>query len=245
MATVLKETVDIDGFAKKVRVLARAQYDSPQYKRILEIPLNKERARIFTLQKAHWTVNRRDCWGFAQGLAPMDVKKLIWAHEEDELIGNKTRGVDDHFSLKVRQSELIGLRPEDFVNNPMREGTRTCIYAWVHLVKDSHWLTSVAACTALEVRNSSEWVEEGGMSYRMGKRLEKELGIPFEKQVSATEHSAVDVEHAHMLMQIAMRHGTTSEKLDLIMQGLTESWEIDRVWHGQLADMMAELPGPA
>ena len=236
---------DIKAFAEDVRRRANAQFETPQYKRVLSLPLTRERAQTYTLQKAHWNLNRRDCWAFAQALAPMRVKKLVWEHESDELAGNKERGVEDHYSLQVRQSALIGLTRDDFLNETPREGTRTCLYAWIHLVKDSHWLKSISACAALEVSNSSEWVAEGGMSYRWGKKMEKELGIPFAKQINAKEHAEVDVEHAHMLMDVARENANTQADLDLMMEGLIESWQLDQTWKGMLADMMAELPDPA
>ena len=244
MATVLKSDADLKTFAKEVRKLANDQYASPQYQRILSLPLNEKRAQVYTLQKAFWNLNRRDCWALAQGVAPMDVKKLIWEHEEDELAGNKTRGVEDHYSLQVRQSKEIHLTLEDFKNEVPREATRTCNYAWLFLVRNTHWLTAVASCAALEVSNSSDWVDGGGMSYRMGKRFEKDLGIPFHKQLNAAEHAEVDIVHGSLMMQVAERHATSKDKLDLIMQGLVESWEIDRVWKGQLAEMMEAVPGP-
>jgi hypothetical protein len=79
----------------------------------------------------------------------------------------------------------------------------------------------------------------------MGKRYEEDLGIPFHKQVNAKEHAEVDVEHAHMLMQIARRYATTPEALDLLMQGLIESWDIETVWKGQVVEMLEVLPAPA
>ena len=79
----------------------------------------------------------------------------------------------------------------------------------------------------------------------MGKRYEEDLGIPFHKQVNAKEHAEVDVEHAHMLMQIARRYATTPEALDLLMQGLIESWDIETVWKGQVVEMLEALPAPA
>lgn len=242
MATVLKSNVDLKAFAQEVRRLANAQYDSPQYKRILSLPLNQKRAQVYTLQKAFWNLNRRDCWALAQGVAPMDVKKLIWEHEEDELAGNKTRGVEDHYSLQVRQSKEINLTLDDFKNETPREATRTVCYAYLYLARNSHWLTSVASCAALEVSNSSDWVSAGGMSYRMGKRFESELGIPFHKQLNAAEHAEVDVAHGSLLMQVVERHAKGQNELDLLMQGLVESWEIDRVWKGQLAEMMEAIP---
>jgi hypothetical protein len=240
MSTVAKSDPELEKFIREVRALSNAQYASPQYRRILSMPLNMARARIYTLQKSHWNLNRRDCWAFAQGHAPMDVKKLIWQHEEDELAGNKARGVEDHYSLQVRQSSEIGLTAADFRDTPMREGTRMCLYAYLHLVNSGHWLKSVSACAALEVSNSGEWVDGGGMSYRMGKRFEADLGIPFEKQLNAKEHAEVDVEHAHMMLQIARAHRAIPGALGLMMEGLVESWELDRIWKGLLADMMEE-----
>jgi hypothetical protein len=242
MATILKSSVDLKAFVKEVRKLANDQFASPQYKRILALPLNEKRAQVYTLQKAFWNLNRRDCWGLAQGVTPMDVKKLIWEHEEDELAGNKERGVEDHYSLQVRQSKEIHLTLEDFMNEKPREATLTCNYAWLHLVRTNHWLVGLASCAALEVSNSSDWVDGGGMSYRMGKRFESELGIPFHKQLNAAEHAVVDVAHGSLLMQVAERHATSQDKLDFLMQGLVESWAIDRVWKGQLAEMMEAIP---
>jgi hypothetical protein len=244
MSTALEITDELKSFDDAARELANAQFDSEQYRRVLEMPLTRERAQKYTLQKAHWNLNRRDCWAFAQALAPMDVKRLIWEHELDELAGNEDRGVEAHYLLQIRQSELIGLKAEDFGNEAMADGTRTCLYAYIHLVKDSPWLKSVAACAALEVSNSSDYVDGGGMSYRMGKRFEEDLGIPFDKQVNAKEHHEVDVVHGSLLMDVARRHADTPGKLDLLMEGLKDSWALDRVWKGQLAEMMAALPGP-
>lgn len=244
VAQVANPSLDIKGFAQEVRRRAIAQFETRGYQRCLSVPLTRERAQVYVLQKSFWNLNRRDCWGFAQGLAPMSVKKLIWEHEEDELAGNASRGVEDHYSLQVRQSSEIGLTADDFRNAVPREGVRMACYAWLHLVKDSHWLKSVAACAALEVSNSAEWVPEGGMSYRWGKKSERELGIPFEKQLNAKEHAEVDVEHAHMLMDVARMWCKTSADLDVMMEGLIESWQLDAAWKGILADLMEELPGP-
>jgi pyrroloquinoline quinone (PQQ) biosynthesis protein C len=245
MSDVLtSKVVDLEEFAREVRVRANRQHETPETKRLLSLPLSIERARFSTLQRAHWTLNRRDCWAYAQARVPFDVKKMIWEHEMDELAGNKVRGVEDHYALHVREAEVYGLTPEDFRNTPMSAGTRTCTYAWLYLVMNSHWLKGVAACAALEISNSSEWVKGGGGSYRMGKRLEEQLGIPFNKLLNAKEHAEVDVEHAHMLMRIAERHATTPEKLALMMEGVIETFELQTIWKGILADMMAAIPGP-
>ena len=70
MATLTTAKPDLRAFVEEVRTRAGAQFDSAGYRRILGLPLTTERARRYVLQKAHWNLNRRDCWGFAQGSAP-------------------------------------------------------------------------------------------------------------------------------------------------------------------------------
>ncbi len=244
MATAIDLESIRESFYAEVRQRANAQFESEQYRRILSLPLTTQRAQRYVLQKSFWNLNRRDCWAFAQGLAPMDVKALIWDHELDELQGNEARGVEDHYSLQVRQAATIDLTREDFDNEEPADETLTCIYAWIHLCRDSHWLKSVAACAALEVSNSSDWVTEGGMSYRWGKKQEAELGIPFDKQVNAKEHAEVDVEHGNLLVKVVTAHCDAPAKFDLVLEGLKESWALDRAWKGCLANLMAALPDP-
>lgn len=241
--TTLSTRSELQSFAAEVRRRANAHYETPQSKRLFSVPLTLERAQLWALQNVLWSLNRRDCWAYAQALSPFDVKGMIWEHEEDELAGNKARGLDNHIVLHVRQGENLKLTPDDFKNARVRPQTRTCTYAWIHLVKDSHWLKAVSACAGLEISNSSEWVDGGGNSYRLSKRLEGELGIAYERQVSNKEHVVVDVEHAQMLMRIAEQYGTTQHALDLMLEGVIESWELETVWRGLLADMMEELPG--
>ncbi len=245
MATVLDFSAEKKAFYAEVRRLANAQFDSPQYRRMLALPLSQGRAQKYALQKGYWQLNRRDCWAFAQALSPMDVKALIWEHELDELSGNPERGVENHYDLQVRQAATVGLTRADFENEKLADETLTCLYAWLHLSRSSPWLKSFAASAALEVSNSSSWVDGGGISYRWGKKQERELGIPFEKQVNAKEHAEVDVVHSNILTQVVERHCDTREKLALVLAGLNESWAIDRTWKGILADLMEAIPGPA
>lgn len=243
MATVL-DKLDLTTFAKLVREGANAQFASPQFKRVLSIPLSRERAQLYTLQKTHWTNNRRDCWAFVMGLAPMNVKKMIWEHERDELAGNDDRGVEDHFMLQVREAGAIGLTLDDFLTAPIRDQTLAIIYANIHLSKDTHWLKALAALAGQELSNSAEWVEGGGFSYRMAKRFAEDLGLPYDSQVNAKEHAEVDVEHAHMLMKVARDYAKTEQELGLMLEGAREAWALTRVWMGLMADMMEELPNP-
>jgi hypothetical protein len=91
------------------------------------------------------------------------------------------------------------------------------------------------------MRNSGELIKAGSLSRRIGAIFERDLGIPMKKQINNAEHVVMDVEHAHLLMQVARKYGTTdSARLD-ILRGAKESLMIDRVYRGHLADLLESL----
>jgi hypothetical protein len=114
--------------------------------------------------------------------------------------------------------------------------------AWLHLVKHSHWLTAVAACSALELSNSEAVLRDGSMSRRMGTKMFEELGIPMKKQAMNDVHMVADAEHGNLMTDVAQRHMHSRADYELIVEGLRQSWTIDRVWKGQLADLVESIP---
>ena len=190
---------------------------------------------------AYYVQNRRDCWGYVQGSAPLDVKQLIWHHEEDELIGRKAQGKVDHITLAVKEGEVFGLSAEAFERTARLEGGEVCFSAWIRLAQRP-WLEAIAGSAILEMRNSSELIQGGSLSYRIGRMLERDLGIPMKKQINNAEHVVMDVEHAHLLMQVARKHAATESARRAILRGAQRVCMIDRVYRGHLADMMAALP---
>ena len=64
--------------------MCNEQFESKPFNRLLSIRFTKARAQHYSIQMAFYVENRRDCWGYVQGSAPLQVKKLIWQHEEDE-----------------------------------------------------------------------------------------------------------------------------------------------------------------
>ena len=225
-----------------ISTLANAQFDSPGYRRLLALPLTKARAQAYVIQRTHWTINRRDCWALAQGIAPLDVKKIIWDHEREELAGKPEDGTPDHYTLSIREAAALDLTPDDLINTPPCDGAVTCMAAWLHLVKHSHWLTAVAACSALELSNSEAVLKNGSMSRRMGEKMQRELGIPMKKQPMNDVHMVADAEHGNLMTDVAARHLHTRADYELIVEGLRQSWTIDRVWKGQLADLLESIP---
>jgi pyrroloquinoline quinone (PQQ) biosynthesis protein C len=239
MATIVEPT---EALERKLFELANAQFESPEYKRILGVKWTPARCRMYVLQRAYFVMNRRDCWAYAQGSAPFDVKQLIWDHEKDELMGDEERGVENHWALGMREGAALGLTPDDFANTPMLPGTAACCYAWIHLAKDRPWLEAIPVSAALEVSNSDEIVKGGSFSRRCAEKMRDDAGIPFEKQPNNVEHMVADVKHAHLLLEVIRRHARSPEAQAQILKGCTETWRIERAFKGQLGHAMAAIP---
>jgi heme oxygenase-like protein len=220
--------------------LCNEQFDSEPFKRLLNAKFTKLRAQHYSIQMAYYVQNRRDCWGYVQGSAPLPVKQIIWRHEEDELIGQKAQGKMDHITLAVKEGEVFGLTAEAFEKTPRMDGGEVCFSAWIRLAQRS-WLEAIAASAILEMRNSAELIQGGSLSHRIAAIFERDLGIPMKKQINNAEHVVMDVEHAHLLMQVAKPHASTASAQEAIVRGARESLMIDRVYRGHLADLMESL----
>ena len=221
--------------------LVNEQFESAPFKRLLNTTFTKERAQHYSIQMAYYVQNRRDAWGYVQGSAPLDIKQLIWHHEEDELVGQKAQGKVDHITLAVKEGEVFGLTADAFERTARLEGGEVCFSAWIRL-SQRPWLEAIAGSAILEMRNSSELVKGGSLSQRIAAMLERDLGIPMKKQINNAEHVVMDVEHAHLLMQVARKYAVTESACNAILRGAKESLMIDRVYRGHLAHMMAALP---
>ncbi len=189
---------------------------------------------------AYYVQNRRDCWGYVQGSAPLEVKQMVWQHEEDELIGRKSEGKVDHMTLAVKEGEVFGLSAEAFERTARLEGGEVCFSAWIRLAQRP-WLEAIAGSAILEMRNSGELIKGGSLSSRIGAMLQRDLGIPMKKQINNAEHVVMDVEHAHLLMQVARKYAHDESARRAIVRGAQESLMIDRVYRGHLADMLEAL----
>jgi len=231
----------LEGLWEELVRLCNDQFSSPSFKRLLSTKISNERAQQYSIQMVYYVQNRRDCWGYVQGSAPLEIKKLIWEHEQDELIGRKSEGKMDHITLAVKEGEIFGLTAEAFERTPRLEGGEVCFSAWIRLAQRS-WLEAIAASAILEMRNSSELIKGGSLSYRVSETFQRDLGIPMKKQINNAEHVVMDVEHAHLLMRVARQFATGESERQAILRGAKESLLVDRVYRGHLADMLAALP---
>ena len=216
------------------------QFDSVEFKALLDLPLTIERGRFYVVQNALYTSNRRDCWGYVQGAAPLDVKRVIWEHESDELINDPRAGMD-HYNLTVKQGEVIGLKREDFDNAQVPAMVQACFHAWHHIAMRSHWLTAYTASHMLERRNNGKIVKGGGMSYRVGKKFENELGINLKRMISLDVHVVADMEHSENISEMFEKYAKTPEDCERVLEGARESMAIDRAYRGALGFYMERI----
>jgi hypothetical protein len=93
----------------------------------------------------------------------------------------------------------------------------------------------------LERRNNGKIVKGGGMSYRMGKKFDNELGITLKRMVSLDVHVVADTEHSENISEMFERYVKTTEDRDLVLQGARDSMAIDRAYRGALGYYMEQM----
>jgi pyrroloquinoline quinone (PQQ) biosynthesis protein C len=218
--------------------LAIAQHHSEAFKRLYAARFTKKGAQAYFLQHSLFNLNRRDCWGFVQGAAPMPVKRMVWDHEQGELAGDKDRGVADHYTLAVKQGSSFGLSPEDFYKEQPMDISFACFQAWINIARTCPWLEAAAASACLELDNAEDVIPTGCISRRIGEKLRDELGIPMKKQYSNAEHVEADVEHGKLIIELARKYGNTAEAREQIISGTEKSFAIERAFRGFTATLI-------
>lgn len=221
---------------------ANALFKTDEYQRFFAVPLTKERARFYMVQRATFMLGRRACWAYVQAQAPFDVKQMIWHHEEDELAGSKERGVADHYTLGLMEGKAVGLKKSDFTKLEPCDGSRICAYAWQHAADRLPWLAGAAVLGALEIANADGIIKGGGQSHRMAYKLRDELGIPLSRQPSNQDHMDVEDEHSRFLFAVAKKHMKTKDDFDTIMHGARTTWAINKTWLRLMTVEMEAMP---
>lgn len=230
----------VDALEAEINAMANQQFETPEFRAFFEPRLTLARSRLIAINMAYYVMNRRDCWGFVQGAAPLDVKRLVWEHEQEELVFDPRAGMD-HYTLTTKEARVLGLTPEDFQNTPPVAGAQASFYAWIHIAKSRPWLETIAASCVLEIRNSGAVVKGGGASYRLRKKMVEELGIPEAELINQSVHVEADVAHATILRQVMDRYATTEEAREAILRGARDSFIVDCAFRGAVGYALADL----
>ena len=230
----------IDALEAEINAIANQQFETPEFRAFFEPRLTMARARLIAINMGHYVMNRRDCWGFVQGAVPLDVKRLVWEHEQEELVFDPRAGMD-HYTLTTKEAKVLGLTPEDFERTTSVPGAQASFYAWIHIAKSRPWLEAIAASCVLEIRNSGAVVKGGGASARLRRKMVDELGLPESELINQSVHVEADMAHASILRQVMDRHATTDEARESILRGARDSFVVDRAFRGAVGYALQEL----
>ncbi len=231
----------IDAFIERVKTTAREHHQTPEVQYLFATRFTPPRARCWTIHQAYFVRNRRDCWALAMGQAPLDVKREIWLHEQDELISDPRAGGADHYTLTTKEAKLFGVSETDIEQAELHPFVAAAFEAWLHLGKRD-WLESFVAVSMVEAINSKIIVPSGGFSYQSRERLIADLGIPRESLTNRNVHVEADQEHALLLEKVLRRHVKNQNTEEIVMAALKRTLVIDRAYRGGLGFAMNQIP---
>ena len=237
----MSQAIDSGELSKAIRRMANEHHSTPEVQYLFDTRFTPARAKVWTINQAHFVRNRRDCWALAMGQAPLDVKREIWLHEQDELIGDARAGGEDHFTLTTKEAAMLGVSAEEMGRSEPHPFVAAALEAWLHLGKQS-WLESFCAVSMVEAINSNAIIATGGFSSRSRDRLIADLGLAKESLKNRNVHVEADQEHALMLDKVLTRHVRTERECDTVVAALKKTLVIDRAYRAGLAYAMNQIP---
>ena len=223
---------------QKLDEICREHIEESQRLKLRDVTLTPARGRLIAVQRALFNKNRRDCWGAVQCSSPIDVKRVVWAHEEEELIRDPRCG-SDHYSLHVRRCMALGLTPEEIENAQPLPSSRAAFYAWLYIARTKPWIQALSSSSVLE-RDANMMSARGDVK-RNTEKWKKELGLTDKDMEVQTANENADGDHSDMMAGIFDRHATTPELQALVLQGARESLEINRTFIASLTEAAKRL----
>ena len=218
---------------EKLDQICRERIEESQRSRMRDFPLTPVRGRLVALQRALFNKNRRDCWGAVQCSAPIEVKRVIWQHEQEELIKDPRCG-SDHYSLHVRRCMALGLTREEIENAQPLPSSRAAFYAWLYVARTKPWLQALSSSSILE--RQANMMSAMGEMRRNTEKWIKELGLTERDMEVQTANENADGDHSDMMAGIFDKYATTPELQASVLQGARESLEINRTFTAGLGD---------
>jgi hypothetical protein len=240
----MENSFDNEPMIADIKRLANEHYDTPEVQYLLGTRFTPERARRWVIHQAYFIRNRRDCWALAMGQAPLDVKREIWVHEQDELIADPRADGQDHYSLATKEAKMLGVSEADIEHADLHPFVVAALDAWLHLGKRD-WLDSFAAVAMVEAINSNVIVPAGGFSFRARERLVSDLGYRPELLINRNVHVEADQEHALVLERVLRRHVHDVANQQIVMKAIKKTLVIDRAYRAGLAFAMNQIPAGA
>ncbi|MGH7845798.1 MAG: hypothetical protein ACREQW_11590 [Candidatus Binatia bacterium] len=226
---------------QQIKILANEHHLTPEIQYFFNTRFTRARARCWMIHQANFIKNRRDGWALAMGVAPLDVKREIWLHEQDELIADPRAGGTDHYVLMTQEARVLGVTREEIENSELHPFVISAFEAWLNLGKKT-WLEAFSCAAILEIINSNAVVKSGGFSFRVRAKLVSEVGIPQELLIARNVHVEADQEHATMLDRVLPVHVHNEWERKLVLDAIKKSLDIHRAYRAGVAFAMQQIP---
>ncbi len=221
--------------------IVNEHYETPEIVSFNSFPMTVARAGILMVHRVHYTMNRRNCWGSVQSSAPMDVKRLIWVHEQDELVSDPRFGGDHHTAEVAKAMKLTGLSAEAIDEAELVPGCKAAFQAWLHLSKHSCWIRAFSASAVLERANNNRIVEGGGSALRDYQRYTSEVRQVIGDVAGHDVHNVADEDHSDMMEIVLDCYALSEESQRQVLDGARESLCFDRAYRGALATCLMKI----
>ena len=212
-----------------IDAMVNRQFDTPEFQKLFAVKLTPGRVQVYQNHMVFYASNRRDCWAFVSGKAPLDVKRAIWAHEKDELIHDERMG-----RAHVTESDLQSADESQLV-----PGAIAAHYAWLYCAREKPWLEGLIYSHILERRNNNAIVKGGGLVERWKRKQRAELGVQTAVKDFQTEvHAVADEDHSDIFEPIFQRYIDSETAAQAVLAATRDGLLIDRALRGALADAM-------
>jgi len=218
---------------RELNALAIGQFETPEFKLFFETPLTMERARFVAIQMVFYNNNRREGWAFVQARAPWDVKRAIWAHEQDELYLDPRSGTD-HRVLMSKQAIALGVAPEDVARAEPTPVVEAVLAGFNYLNASEPWLGALTGAHFLERRNNGNIIPGGAMSKRWRDKIVRELGVREEVLISSNVHIVADVDHSDAIWEAIAAAVADEHAYETALRGARAAARLDRAFRGAL-----------
>ena len=227
--------VNIKEIRDALNRMVNEHYNTAEMLRFYSFPMTLPRAKVLFLHTLHFSMNRRNCWGYVQGSCPPDVKKLVWEHEKDELYCDPRFGGDHHSAALQKAMKMTGLSKDELYAAELIPGCKAAFAAWLNLAKNSSWLRAFSASTILERANNNAVVKGGGVSVRDYARFTEDVTNLLGQVAGHDVHNVADEEHSDMMEAVLDHYLKTEEDSREVLLGARDSLDFDRAYRGALA----------
>jgi len=212
-----------------VNEMVNRQFDTPEFKKLFAVKLTPRRVEVYQNHMTFYANNRRDCWAFVAGKAPLDVKRAIWEHEKDELIHDARMGRAHVIEADLEASDESLLNP----------GAKAAYYAWLYCAREKPWLEGLVYSHILERRNNNAIVKGGGLVARWKRKQRDELGAKTaEKDFQTEVHAVADEDHSDIFEPIFARYVDSEAAAQAVLSATRDCLVLDRALRGALAEAM-------